>query len=130
MSAADVITGVEPAVEDAPVGHVDDALGPSDQVGVVGDHDDGPTALDEGAEELQHDLGRERVEVAGRLVGDEDRRVIGQRSGDGDALLLATGRARRQLAGLVGHPDPLEQVHRPRPGARAASIGRRSPSAA
>jgi hypothetical protein len=32
------------------------------------------------------------VEVAGRLVGQDDARIIGQRARDRDALLLATGR--------------------------------------
>jgi hypothetical protein len=40
------------------------------------------------------------VEVAGRLVGEHDGRVPGQRPGDRDPLLLAA----RQLAGAVASP--------------------------
>ena len=64
-------------------------------------------------EQPEHLLGGLRVEVAGGLVGDEDRRVVGERAGDRHALLLAAGRARRAACGLVGHPDLLQQVHRP-----------------
>ena len=48
------------------------------------------------------------VEVAGRLVGQQDRRLVDQRPRDGDALLLAA----RQLVGIVIHalaePDDLQ----------------------
>ena len=40
------------------------------------------------------------VQVAGRLIGQEQRRVFHQRPGDGDTLLLAAG----QLDGAVVHP--------------------------
>src|SRR6185436_8361290 len=50
--------------------------------------------------EQRHDLGRGcRVEVAGRLVGEEDRRVVDQGAGDRHALALAA----RQLVGIVVH---------------------------
>ena len=59
------------------------------------------------------------VEVARRLVGDEQRRIVRERARDRDALLLAARRSRRQLVGLVGHPDFVEQRHRARRSARA-----------
>ena len=34
---------------------------------------------------------RVEIEIAGRLIGQHDPRVVGQRAGDGDALLLAAG---------------------------------------
>ena len=40
------------------------------------------------------------VEVAGRLVGEQDRRIDRQRAGDGDALALAAG----ELVGQVVEP--------------------------
>ena len=49
--------------------------------------------------------GGARVEVAGRLVGEDDGRPRGQGAGDGDALLLAAGELRRAVAGAVGEPD-------------------------
>ncbi len=35
-------------------------------------------------------IGCLRIEIAGRLVGEKDARRIGDGTGDGDALLLAT----------------------------------------
>jgi hypothetical protein len=45
----------------------------------------------------EHDIGGGFVEVAGRLVGEDQRWLVGERAGDGDALLLAA----RQLGGPV-----------------------------
>src|SRR6266478_671039 len=51
--------------------------------------------------EQRQDFVRGRgIEVAGRLIGDEQCWVGHQRAGDGDALLLAA----RQLPGQVTHP--------------------------
>ena len=63
-------------------------------------------------EEAEDRVGGLGVEVAGGLVGGEDRRVVGERAGDGDALLLAAGERGGQLVRLVGHLDLLEQVQR------------------
>ena len=45
------------------------------------------------------------VEIAGRLVGDQDRRVRRQRAGERDALLLAAGELRRIVVEPLGEPD-------------------------
>ena len=51
--------------------------------------------------EQRHDLDAGlRVEVAGRLVGEQDRRVVHERAGDRDALALTA----RELVRLVAHP--------------------------
>ena len=42
-------------------------------------------------------LRRRRVEVAGRLVGEDQPGAAGERAGDRDALLLAAGELRRQM---------------------------------
>ena len=48
-----------------------------------------------GAHELrqrvEHMVGGVRIEIAGRLVGEQDARRVGDRAGDRDALLLAAG---------------------------------------
>ena len=61
-----------------------------------------------------------RVEVAGRLVGEQHVGAVGQRPGDRHALLLAAGELRRQVAQAVAEADPLEQLARP-----GAALGRR-----
>src|SRR5262249_18997794 len=60
-----------------------------------------------------HDLERQvRVEVSGRLVSEDQLRVVDERAGDRDALLLSSG----QLFGKRVHPmlqaDPLEDLER------------------
>ena len=50
------------------------------------------------------------VEVAGRLVGEEDFRAVDKSAGQGNALLLAAGELVRIVAGAVGQADPGEVV--------------------
>jgi hypothetical protein len=50
-----------------------------------------------------------RVQLAGRLVGDQQFRAPGQRPGDGHPLLLAAGQLVRPLRGVVLHADDVEQ---------------------
>ncbi len=58
------------------------------------------------------------VEIAGRLVGDEDRGIGRQRAGQRDALLLAAGQLRRIVMQALAEPDRLPA---PAPRALAAS---------
>ena len=51
-----------------------------------------------------------RVELAGRLVGEQQVRAVGQRAGDRDALLLAARQLVRAVASAVGQTDQLEQL--------------------
>jgi len=39
------------------------------------------------------------IERSGGFVGEDDRRMVGERAGDGDALLLSTGKLRDLRAG-------------------------------
>jgi hypothetical protein len=48
-----------------------------------------PSSRLQTVEQVQHLLGRVAVQVAGRLVGHDQRRVGHQGPGNGDALLLA-----------------------------------------
>ena len=72
-------------------------------------------------EQLHDLLAGRRVEVAGRLVGEEDAGIVDERPGDRHALALAA----RQLVGPVIHavaqPDALERAGR----LRAAGLRRR-----
>src|SRR5690242_10006450 len=78
-------------VDDGAVGEEHDAVGVSRCDRVVGDHHDGlAEVVDRLAHEGEDLRTRARVEVAGGLVGEDDRRLAQQRTADGDALLLTT----------------------------------------
>ena len=71
----------------------EDAVGDVEHLVVVGGGDDGDAALfAELVEELDDLLAGVEVEVAGRLVGEDDGGVVGEGAGDGDALLLSAGK--------------------------------------
>ena len=69
----------------------DDAVAARRQRGVVGDKDERHRP---GTEAFKHDVDDPAasgfVEIAGRLVGDEDRGVCDERTGERNALLFAT----------------------------------------
>ena len=73
-------------------------IGQTGHGGVVGHQDEGRAEM---ATQLAHDLedspSRLSIEVAGRLVGKQNRRSIGERPGQRHALLFAA----RQLRGVV-----------------------------
>ena len=73
---------------DPAVANRDHAMGVGGDVGFVRDEDDGVAGAVQAIEE-RHDFDAGlRIEVAGRLVGEQDRRVVDQRARDGDALAL------------------------------------------
>ena len=51
-----------------------------------------------------------RVQVAGRLVAEDQLRVVHQGSGDRHALLLAAGQLHRTVAGPIGQADRRERL--------------------
>src|SRR5205823_8433182 len=57
-------------------------------------------------------LGCARVEIAGRLVGEEDGGVRHQGAGDGYALLLAARELRRIVVLAAGQADLRDRVSR------------------
>ena len=79
---------------------------------VVRHDDDASDAARRREREKQvHDLlARRRVEVAGRLVGEQHVRVVRERARDRDALLLAARELRRQVVGARAEPDRVEQL--------------------
>ena len=85
-------------VHDLPVGQEHDPVRVARGDGVVGDHDDGLAHLVHGpAHEAEHLRARPRVEVPGRLIGEDDLRAAGQRPGYRDPLLLAAGHLLRPV---------------------------------
>ena len=102
-------------VHDPTIGHVDGPARLARKLDVVGDeHDRAPGVRQ--APEQREDLGRRRgIEVAGRFVRDQDRRVVRECPGDRDPLLLAARGGQRELISLVAHLDELEELRGPCP---------------
>ena len=85
------------------VPHGDHPVGVGRDVGFMGDDDDGNAAL--AVERLQrlHDLVRVAgIEIAGRLVGKQQDRIIDQCARDRHPLLLAAGQLPGRVALAVG----------------------------
>ena len=100
--------------DDPPVAQVDLAVGGRGDLGVVGDEDDRPAGGVELVEQ-RHDLGAGvAVEVAGRLVGEDQRRLRDERARDRDPLLLAARQLGRLVVEAIAQPEPLEGGRRPR----------------
>ena len=77
---------------------------------VVGGHQHGGAGSVDPVQQV-HDLPAGfRVEVAGRLVGQQHQRPVDERPGDRDPLLLATGQFGGQPVGLTGQPHHLEHL--------------------
>lgn len=103
-----------------PVEHLDDAASVGRERRVVCHHDDSVAAFMQFGQLFHDDVARFGIEVAGRFVGKNDRRVVDEGAGNGDALRLAAG----QLPGhivfalaemerfeyLAGHFEPLGTV--------------------
>src|SRR6476619_1491719 len=51
-----------------------------------------------------------RIKIAGRLVGEEQPRSVGDAAGDGHALLLASGQLRRTVFGPLAEAKGLQQL--------------------
>ena len=94
---------------DAAVAHFDDALRVDGDVRLVRDEDDRDALLVQLLEERHHFDRRARVEVAGRLVGQDQRRLGHERAGDGHALLLAAGELARLVVETLAESDALQR---------------------
>ncbi len=95
----------EPALLDVHAAHAE-AL---EQVDVVGRDQHRDADRVESLEQV-HDLEREvGIEVAGRLVGDQDGRLRDDRARDADALLFPGGQLEREGALAAEQPDLVER---------------------
>ncbi len=98
-----------------------DALAAARQLEVVGHEDQGRAALAvEPEDELDHRVRGVAVQVAGRLVAEEDLRAVDEGAGQGDPLLLAARELDRIMVGARGQAHPLEE----RPALRLAAAPR------
>ena len=99
------------ALFDEAILDANDPLGVLRHVGIMGDEDDGDAVgAVELLEHLEDFLAGARIEVAGRLVGEEHPRPVDQRPGDGHALLFAAGKLRRLVVDAIRQADFLEQL--------------------
>src|SRR5262245_42390608 len=98
------------AVLTGPEDHV--AAGVDGDVRLVRDEDDGLALVVQALEDA-HDLLRGAgIQVAGRLVGQDQLRVVDERAGDRDALLLSARELARVVVPAVREADDLEAPHR------------------
>ena len=86
---------------EAAVLHRHRAAAEAGDVGIMSDDHHGSAIITRGFHENAHDLAAGGlVERAGRLVGEDDRRLYGKRAGDGDALHLPS-RSSHSIAASV-----------------------------
>ena len=78
-----------------------------------------PIIADEVQKRVEYAFAGRVIEIAGRLVAEQDLGVVGECTGDRDPLLLAAGEPRRPVAGARAEADAVEQHgrFRSRPGA-------------
>ena len=79
---------------------------------IVCHHHDRPAFAVEFLEEPDDLIGRCRIEVAGGLVGQNDRRVIGQHPGQGNPLLLTDTQFRRFMVQAITEPYTVQESRR------------------
>ena len=125
LAVPTVTRPAELGAEHEAVAHPDDPVARRADLGVVGHDHEGLAAFAvEAAEEREHVGSPRRVEVAGRLVAEDEAGPIDERSGDRHALLLAAGELVRAVPGAVGQADEIERSQRrgPAPGAAVPGV--------
>ena len=76
-------------------------------------HDGGDAVgLADRVQQTEHAVRGRRIEAGDRLVGEDERRVLHQRAGDPDALLLSAGELVGAPQRIVDQPDAFERVER------------------
>src|SRR5581483_5383494 len=91
---------------DVPIEQIKTRPGASSEVGVMGDIDHGFASLRQTRQCIKDIMRRPRIQIAGRLVGNEDGRIVGQRPCNRNALLLSA----RKFAGQT--MEKGSQAHR------------------
>src|SRR5436190_12538763 len=98
---------------DETVAECDDARRVLGNVGLVRHEHDADAALDVQLLKDAHHLDAgARIEVAGRLVGEQQRRVVHERARDGDALLLPARELIRMMVDAVAEADRRQRLRR------------------
>ncbi len=105
--------GLAVVVGDLAVAQAHDPFDVGGDIVLVGDHDHRATLGVELAEDLEDLFGGHAVEVAGGLVGQDERRVGHDRSGHRHPLLLASRQLRGHVGHAVGQADPGQRLQGP-----------------
>jgi len=92
------------------VAHDHCALRHRSDLRVVRDDDDRAALLVEVTQDREHIAAGDRVEVACRLVGEDEVRVGDEGSSDRDSLLLAARQLRRSVVDAIAEADLVERV--------------------
>jgi hypothetical protein len=89
--------------DDGPVGELNAPVHAFRKPEIMGHrHDCLAMRVHEVAEDLEHLLARLGIKRAGRLVGQDQRRIVGQRTSYRDALALPAGELVRPLGRVIG----------------------------
>src|SRR6266536_3145955 len=100
-------------VDDCAVAKPDHPVAPARHDRIVRGDDHGhPPRTPEVEDQLDDLASRSRVQVAGRLVGEQQPGLVDEGSGDRNALLLTSGEARRQRSLPAGEADGREELLR------------------
>ncbi len=110
-------------LDDLAVAQPDHALGLRGDVGLVGDQDHRASFEVQTGENPKHVLGGVRVEVARRLVRQNQRRIGHDRARHRDALLLAPGELGGKVVHTAGHAHRLQRERGPPPALAAIQAG-------
>ena len=98
--------------DDAAVAEADDACPVLGDVVLVRDQQDGDALLGiQALKDAHHFDARSRVEVAGRLVGENQRRLIDQRARNRDALLLPARQLIRMMVRALAEAHRFQRGH-------------------
>ena len=81
-------------------------------VRLVGDQHDRDAVAGERGEQRHHLVAGARIEVAGRLVGQHQARLVDQRARDRDPLLLPAGQLAGMVVQAVAQADPFQRGRR------------------
>ncbi len=79
-----------------------------------------PRRADDGDQRLEDVRRGVRIEIAGRLVGEEEARRVGNRAGDGDPLLLAARQFGRPMREPLAEAEEGEELRRRAPAPRSS----------
>ena len=90
-------------------------VGSRGEIAVMGDDDDGAVVVVcKVHQDPLHVGAGGSIEVAGRFIGQDQQRIVGQRTGDGNPLALPTRKLSRQLFRFACQTEAAQQLGRAR----------------